>query len=96
MQICRGTNYEVMFQKHSMNILKHINFVYWSGRCRMLVDIGSDVCTNPSCSFGAMSSSNIITNFDFWVDVSDHTGTLPSCNLVGNTAEKTLGYTVSI
>ncbi|XP_055507067.1 meiosis-specific with OB domain-containing protein isoform X2 [Leucoraja erinacea] len=64
------------------------------GRCRMLVDIGSDVCTNPSCSFGAMSSSNIITNFDFWVDVSDHTGTLPSCNLVGNTAEKTLGYTI--
>ncbi|XP_069761505.1 meiosis-specific with OB domain-containing protein isoform X2 [Narcine bancroftii] len=64
------------------------------GRCRFLIDAGSNVCTNPSCSFGTMNSSNIITNFDFWVDVSDHTGTLRSCNLTGNTAEKTLGYTI--
>ncbi|XP_062914949.1 meiosis-specific with OB domain-containing protein [Mobula hypostoma] len=63
------------------------------GRCRFLIDIGSNICTNPSCSFGAMNSSSIITNFEFWVDVSDHTGTLPSCNLTGSTAEKILGYT---
>ncbi|XP_059509886.1 meiosis-specific with OB domain-containing protein isoform X3 [Stegostoma tigrinum] len=63
------------------------------GRCRFLIDVGSNVCTNPSCSSGTLSPSSIITNFDFWVDVSDHTGTLQSCNLSGSIAEKTLGYT---
>ncbi|XP_038676847.1 meiosis-specific with OB domain-containing protein isoform X1 [Scyliorhinus canicula] len=63
------------------------------GRCRFLIDVESNVCTNPSCSSGTMNPSSIITSFDFWVEASDHTGTLQSCNLTGSTAEKTLGYT---
>uniref|UniRef100_A0A4W3JVM2 Meiosis-specific with OB domain-containing protein n=1 Tax=Callorhinchus milii TaxID=7868 RepID=A0A4W3JVM2_CALMI len=62
-------------------------------RCKYMIGTSGE-CTNTSCPDGSMNSTSIITSFDFWVDLSDHTGTLQSCNLVGSTAEKTLGYTV--
>ncbi|XP_077172209.1 meiosis-specific with OB domain-containing protein [Paroedura picta] len=54
--------------------------------------------TASGCSYCSGSPSPLDTpaypSFDLLVDLTDHTGTLPSCNLSDTVAEETLGCTV--
>ncbi|MBN3280022.1 MEIOB protein, partial [Polyodon spathula] len=61
--------------------------------CKFAINEESNTCVNVSCS-GSGKPLDVITTFDLLVGLTDHTGTLQSCNLSGNVAEKTLGCTV--
>ncbi|KAL8175007.1 UNVERIFIED_CONTAM: hypothetical protein K2H54_008952, partial [Gekko kuhli] len=62
-------------------------------RCRYVVNE-----TTNECSFCSGSSSSSDTpafpSFDLLIDLTDHTGTLPSCKLSDTVAEESLGCTV--
>ncbi|XP_009895594.1 meiosis-specific with OB domain-containing protein [Dryobates pubescens] len=60
--------------------------------CRFIVSEGSNTCT--FCSDVSSDSRPTFASFDILVDVTDHTGTLPSCYLSDCVAEETLGCTV--
>ncbi|MBN3303903.1 MEIOB protein, partial [Amia calva] len=62
-------------------------------KCRFTVSEETQSCSNVACP-GLGDSAEVITGFDLLVDLTDHTGTLQSCNLSGTAAEKTLGCTV--
>ncbi|MGH0116997.1 UNVERIFIED_CONTAM: hypothetical protein FKN15_024942 [Acipenser sinensis] len=61
--------------------------------CKFAINEESNTCVNVACS-GSGKPVDVITTFDLVVGLTDHTGTLQSCNLSGNVAEKTLGCTV--
>ncbi|XP_056325979.1 meiosis-specific with OB domain-containing protein [Danio aesculapii] len=59
-------------------------------RCKFRINEESWTCSSDICpNQGQELQANEC--FDVLVDISDHTGTLQSCNLVGTVAEKTLG-----
>ncbi|XP_066522688.1 meiosis-specific with OB domain-containing protein [Hoplias malabaricus] len=61
-------------------------------RCKFYIyeDIGT--CTNTSCPNQGQPHETTV-EFNLWVDISDHTGTLKACSLSGTVAEKSLGCT---
>ncbi|MCI4384206.1 hypothetical protein PGIGA_G00036190 [Pangasianodon gigas] len=61
-------------------------------RCKFRVLEEIEVCTNAACPKQGQAGE-VSAAFDLLVDISDHTGTLQSCNLSGTVAEKTLGCT---
>nr|XP_014348236.1 PREDICTED: meiosis-specific with OB domain-containing protein isoform X2 [Latimeria chalumnae] len=61
-------------------------------RCKFPIDDMSGTCANSFCNDNMDNAT--VTSFDLLVDLSDHTGTLQSCNLTGNVAEKSLGCSV--
>ncbi|XP_075421871.1 meiosis-specific with OB domain-containing protein [Ascaphus truei] len=63
-------------------------------RCRYLITDPSDVCTYTFCDEMSTEPKSVVTSFDLIVDLTDHTGTLMSCNLSGSVAEETLSCTV--
>ncbi|KAI4904311.1 hypothetical protein NFI96_015188, partial [Prochilodus magdalenae] len=62
-------------------------------KCRFQISDNGGTCTNTSCPSQGQPVENT-PDFDLWVDISDHTGTLKACSLSGTVAEKTLGCTV--
>ncbi|KAL2078151.1 hypothetical protein ACEWY4_025836 [Coilia grayii] len=65
---------------------------YRCSRCRF--PLAGDVmeCTSFTCA-GQGQELETVSGFDLLMNISDHTGTLPSCWLSGTVAEKTLGCT---
>ncbi|XP_069547436.1 meiosis-specific with OB domain-containing protein [Brachyistius frenatus] len=61
-------------------------------RCKFQVTEDMQSCTNQLCP-GRDQAFSAATDFDLLVDLTDHTGTLPACNLRSPVAEKTLGCT---
>ncbi|KYO30832.1 meiosis-specific with OB domain-containing protein isoform B [Alligator mississippiensis] len=61
-------------------------------RCRYVVNETSNICT--FCSDSPSDANSVFTSFDVLVDLTDHTGTLYSCNLSDSIAEETLDCTV--
>ncbi|XP_046709427.1 meiosis-specific with OB domain-containing protein isoform X6 [Silurus meridionalis] len=61
-------------------------------RCKFRVHEDTEVCTNAACPKQG-EAGEVTAAFDLLVDISDHTGTLQSCNLSGTVAEQTLGCT---
>ncbi|XP_075755938.1 meiosis-specific with OB domain-containing protein [Pelodiscus sinensis] len=60
--------------------------------CHYVVNEMSDTCT--FCSDSSSNAKSVFTSFDLLVDLTDHTGTLNSCNLSDVVAEETLSCTV--
>lgn len=74
--------------------------VYWlvlvfdlSARCKFVVAEDLLSCSQELCP-GRGQAFSAITRFELLVDLTDHTGTLQSCNLRGPAAESFLGCTV--
>lgn len=65
-----------------------------SARCKFRINEESWTCSSDICP-NQGQELQVNECFDLLVDISDHTGTLQSCNLVGTVAEKTLGCKVS-
>uniref|UniRef100_W5MCJ8 Meiosis specific with OB-fold n=1 Tax=Lepisosteus oculatus TaxID=7918 RepID=W5MCJ8_LEPOC len=61
-------------------------------RCMFLINEETQSCSSITCSESG-NPTEAIASFDLLVDLTDHTGTLKSCNLSGTAAEKTLGCT---
>ena len=72
-----------------------------SSACKRRVDHNTGVCVNPTCTSSdplQLQANNMQTTFqefDFRVDLSDHTGGIGNFRLQGDVAEKVLGCTVS-
>nr|XP_055032137.1 meiosis-specific with OB domain-containing protein isoform X3 [Misgurnus anguillicaudatus] len=62
------------------------------GKCKVEINEESQTCSNAACPSQGQQT-RITSSFHLLVDISDHTGTLKSCNLAGTVAEKTLGCT---
>uniref|UniRef100_A0A8C4SET4 Meiosis-specific with OB domain-containing protein n=1 Tax=Erpetoichthys calabaricus TaxID=27687 RepID=A0A8C4SET4_ERPCA len=62
-------------------------------RCRFEINEKAGTCINETC-IDSGNPVQAIMRFDLLVDLTDHTGTLQSCNLSGNSAEEMLNYTV--
>ncbi|XP_029432600.1 meiosis-specific with OB domain-containing protein isoform X1 [Rhinatrema bivittatum] len=62
-------------------------------RCHYLIN-ESNTCTYSFCNDMSSDAKSVTTSFELQVDLTDHTGTLQSCNLSSNVAEETLGCTV--
>lgn len=58
-----------------------------------MVNETSNICT--FCSDSPSDANSVFTSFDVLVDLTDHTGTLYSCNLSDSIAEETLDCTVN-
>ncbi|XP_007937845.1 meiosis-specific with OB domain-containing protein [Orycteropus afer afer] len=63
------------------------------GGCGYIVNEASNACT--TCTKAASAFQCVFPSLELLVDLSDHTGTLPSCSLTGGVAEETLGCTVN-
>ncbi|XP_030068681.1 meiosis-specific with OB domain-containing protein [Microcaecilia unicolor] len=63
-------------------------------RCRHLIN-ESNTCTYSFCNDMSSDAKSVITSFNLQVDLTDHTGTLQSCNLSGNVAEEVLSCKVN-
>ncbi|XP_065098590.1 meiosis-specific with OB domain-containing protein [Paramisgurnus dabryanus] len=61
-------------------------------KCKVEINEESQTCSNAACPSQGQQT-HITSSFHLLVDISDHTGTLKSCNLAGTVAEKTLGCT---
>ncbi|XP_076998330.1 meiosis-specific with OB domain-containing protein [Tamandua tetradactyla] len=61
--------------------------------CGYIVNEASNTCT--TCNKDSLEFKPGFPNFDVLIDLTDHTGTLPSCKLTGSVAEETLGCTVN-
>ncbi|XP_055032752.2 meiosis-specific with OB domain-containing protein isoform X3 [Misgurnus anguillicaudatus] len=61
-------------------------------KCKVEINEESQICSNAACPSQGQQT-RITSSFHLLVDISDHTGTLKSCNLAGTVAEKTLGCT---
>ncbi|XP_012587291.1 PREDICTED: meiosis-specific with OB domain-containing protein isoform X2 [Condylura cristata] len=59
--------------------------------CGGLVQEAVGTCT--ACSKDSRELGPLFLSFDMLVALTDHTGTLPACSLVGSVAEETLGCT---
>uniref|UniRef100_A0A8C1JI10 Meiosis-specific with OB domain-containing protein-like n=1 Tax=Cyprinus carpio TaxID=7962 RepID=A0A8C1JI10_CYPCA len=59
-------------------------------KCKFLINEESQTCSNDACP-NQGQQYQATEGFELLVDISDHTGTLHSCNLAGTVAEKTLG-----
>ncbi|XP_069859886.1 meiosis-specific with OB domain-containing protein-like [Dipodomys merriami] len=59
--------------------------------CGYIVNETSNTCL--TCNKGSFQLRPVSLSFDMLVDITDHTGTLPSCSLSGSVAEDTLGCT---
>ncbi|XP_048027069.1 LOW QUALITY PROTEIN: meiosis-specific with OB domain-containing protein [Megalobrama amblycephala] len=60
-------------------------------KCKFRINEEIQTCSNDACpNQGQLLQAT--EGFDLLLDISDHTGTLQSCNLAGTVAEKTLGY----
>ncbi|XP_026079072.1 meiosis-specific with OB domain-containing protein [Carassius auratus] len=62
-------------------------------KCNFRINKESKTCSNDACP-NQGQQLQATEGFDLLVDISDHTGTLQSCNLTGTVAEKTLGCKV--
>uniref|UniRef100_A0A8C1T8E3 Methionine sulfoxide reductase B1b n=1 Tax=Cyprinus carpio TaxID=7962 RepID=A0A8C1T8E3_CYPCA len=62
-------------------------------KCKFLINEESQTCSNDACP-NQGQQYQATEGFELLVDISDHTGTLHSCNLAGTVAEKTLGCKV--
>ncbi|XP_065416310.1 meiosis-specific with OB domain-containing protein isoform X2 [Chrysemys picta bellii] len=60
--------------------------------CHYVVNEMSNTCT--FCNDNTSDAKSVFTSFDLLVDLTDHTGTLRSCNLSDVVAEETLSCTV--
>ncbi|XP_067390344.1 meiosis-specific with OB domain-containing protein isoform X2 [Emydura macquarii macquarii] len=60
--------------------------------CHYVVNEMSDTCT--FCNDSSSDAKPVFSSFDLLVDLTDHTGTLRSCNLSDVVAEETLSCTV--
>uniref|UniRef100_A0A8D0GDS1 Meiosis specific with OB-fold n=1 Tax=Sphenodon punctatus TaxID=8508 RepID=A0A8D0GDS1_SPHPU len=65
-----------------------------SSRCRYVVNETTNTCTFCSDTFS--DAKFVFASFDLLVSLTDHTGTLPSCNLSDTAAEETLGCTAAL
>ncbi|KTG07434.1 hypothetical protein cypCar_00008219 [Cyprinus carpio] len=63
-------------------------------KCKFRINEESQTCSNDACP-NQGQQHQATEGFELLVDISDHTGTLHSCNLAGTVAEKTLGCKVS-
>ncbi|XP_001520147.3 meiosis-specific with OB domain-containing protein [Ornithorhynchus anatinus] len=63
--------------------------------CGSIVNEESAFCTFPSCNTDPSDLKPVFPSFNLSINLSDHTGTLHFCNLMGSVAEETLGCTVS-
>ncbi len=70
------------------------NNVSTSAKCKFRVNEENQTCSNDACP-NQVHQLQATEGFDLLVDISDHTGTVQSCNLAGTVAEKTLGCKVS-
>ncbi|KAF4106679.1 hypothetical protein G5714_012669 [Onychostoma macrolepis] len=59
-------------------------------KCKFRINEESQTCSNDACP-NQGQQLQATEGFDLLVDISDHTGTVQSCNLAGTVAEKTLG-----
>ncbi|XP_016139667.1 meiosis-specific with OB domain-containing protein-like [Sinocyclocheilus grahami] len=59
-------------------------------KCKFRINEESQKCSNDACP-NQGQQLQAPEGFDLLVGISDHTGTLQSCNLAGTVAEKTLG-----
>ncbi len=71
-----------------------INNVSTSAKCKFRINEENQTCSNDACP-NQGHQLQATEGFDLLVDISDHTGTVQSCNLAGTVAEKTLGCKVS-
>uniref|UniRef100_A0A672PVZ4 Methionine sulfoxide reductase B1b n=1 Tax=Sinocyclocheilus grahami TaxID=75366 RepID=A0A672PVZ4_SINGR len=62
-------------------------------KCKFRINEESQKCSNDACP-NQGQQLQAPEGFDLLVGISDHTGTLQSCNLAGTVAEKTLGCKV--
>uniref|UniRef100_A0A8C1BQK7 Meiosis specific with OB-fold n=1 Tax=Cyprinus carpio carpio TaxID=630221 RepID=A0A8C1BQK7_CYPCA len=62
-------------------------------KCKFRINEESQTCSNDACP-NQGQQHQATEGFELLVDISDHTGTLHSCNLAGTVAEKTLGCKV--
>uniref|UniRef100_A0A673JTU6 Meiosis-specific with OB domain-containing protein-like n=1 Tax=Sinocyclocheilus rhinocerous TaxID=307959 RepID=A0A673JTU6_9TELE len=62
-------------------------------KCKFRINEESQTCSNDACP-NQGQQLQATEGFDLLVGISDHTGTLQSCNLAGTVAEKTLGCKV--
>lgn len=77
-----------------------LNFLIFrfSSRCKKIMYLNSTECTNDDC---IILQSDGVTEFgyddifDIGLSVSDHTGTLNNCRLVGSIAENLLGCSMA-
>ncbi|KAM6165862.1 meiosis-specific with OB domain-containing protein isoform 1-T1 [Erethizon dorsatum] len=60
--------------------------------CGYIINEVSNTCT--TCNKDSSGFKSVFLSFHMLVDITDHTGTLHSCSLIGNVAEETLGCTV--
>ncbi|XP_066496902.1 meiosis-specific with OB domain-containing protein [Tiliqua scincoides] len=63
-------------------------------RCRYVVNETTQACSLCSSFPSSSDTPSVFASFDLLVDLTDHTGTLHSCNLSDTVAEETLGCTV--
>ncbi|XP_077057218.1 meiosis-specific with OB domain-containing protein [Siphateles boraxobius] len=59
-------------------------------KCKFRISEEIQTCSNDACP-NQGQQLQATEGFDLLLDISDHTGTLQSCNLAGTMAEKTLG-----
>ncbi|KAG1925473.1 meiosis-specific with OB domain-containing protein isoform X2 [Pimephales promelas] len=59
-------------------------------KCKFRISEEIQTCSNDACPIQGQPLQ-ATTGFDLLLDISDHTGTVQSCNLAGTVAEKTLG-----
>jgi len=74
--------------------LSLINNFPTSAKCKFRISEEIQTCSNDACPIQGQPLQ-ATTGFDLLLDISDHTGTVQSCNLAGTVAEKTLGCKVS-
>uniref|UniRef100_A0A673J2D2 Meiosis-specific with OB domain-containing protein-like n=1 Tax=Sinocyclocheilus rhinocerous TaxID=307959 RepID=A0A673J2D2_9TELE len=75
------------------SISKVIHNFSTSAKCKFRINEESQTCSNDACP-NQGQQLQATEGFDLLVDISDHTGTVQSCNLTGTVAEKTLGCKV--
>uniref|UniRef100_A0A671RDD2 Meiosis-specific with OB domain-containing protein-like n=1 Tax=Sinocyclocheilus anshuiensis TaxID=1608454 RepID=A0A671RDD2_9TELE len=75
------------------SISKVIHNFSTSAKCKFRINEESQTCSNDACP-NQGQQLQATEGFDLLVDISDHTGTVQSCNLAGTVAEKTLGCKV--
>ena len=71
----------------------------YSGKCRRKVDDMLGGCVNPDCPQGSGASVDELetsTQFKISLALSDHTGTIYSCQLTNDTAQHMINSSVSI
>lgn len=75
-----------------------IDVLNFSTICQKAMRYNSTKCDTEDCLLFQYENSNVVRfrdMFDIKIDISDHTGTLKYCHIIGERAEKMLGSTLA-